>query len=392
MRAFVRHPLTQIAFAVLTFCIGVLDSILYRQSLQLSGNDFGKFYYGTQAWLAGSSLYSPNPATHLRAGDGYFEFLDMNPPHFHLLVLPLVHLRLSMALAIWTAINVGAGCAAMVIILRELGVRTRAWLVLPTLCLSLLSGPTTAILVTGQFTGLLMLPMTLAWRHARRQHWTAAGGWLGAIISVKPFLGLFLPYIVLVRQWTAMRRCISVAAALFVCGLLFWGRGETLAWIAALRNVHWVWGAMNGSLQAIVVRAFTETPYFRPAIVAPSLVLPLWIAGSIMIGALTFRTALRSVDHAFAAMVLGALLISPLGQVYYLWLALPPCLALWRHARPWVLWPGLACAAIPVMLPAIGGRESPLLTLTLGSVYTWGTLLLWAAVVRTPMRDAVQYG
>mgnify|MGYP002151833730 CR=1 FL=1 len=46
--------------------------------------------------------------------------------------------------------------------------KVRPAVVLPTLVIALLSGALNAVAVTGQFTGLLMLPMTLAWhpRHS----------------------------------------------------------------------------------------------------------------------------------------------------------------------------------------------------------------------------------
>jgi hypothetical protein len=73
------------------------------------------------------------------------------------------------------------------LIFRELGIywwsrQSAAWI-----ALLLLGAPTGAIVVTGQFTFLLLLPTTYAWLAARRGSWRLAAALLGCLASVKPF-------------------------------------------------------------------------------------------------------------------------------------------------------------------------------------------------------------
>ena len=76
-----------------------------------------------------------------------------------------------------------------------------------------------------------------------------------------------------------------------------------------------------------------------------------------------------------------SLLLSPLGWVYYLWFVMPPfCLLTleWVYSRDtrsdWAI-VALALLCVPAAaLPA--GQPNGWLTLTLGSAYFWGSLLI----------------
>src|SRR5438552_5303216 len=74
---------------------------------------------------------------------------------------------------------------------------------------------TQAFFLTGQISMLLMLAVTLCWIDARRQRWTAAGIWLGVCISIKPFVLIVLPYLLLTRRFRAAAIAATTAAACF---------------------------------------------------------------------------------------------------------------------------------------------------------------------------------
>jgi hypothetical protein len=376
-----RFVVIQVTCAAVAFLAGIYDLVLLNTSIdRLQGNDFGKFFYGFHAWRAGWSLYSPTSATHMQVEKEYLDFLNLNPPHFHLLLLPIARLPLRAAAYVWMASNLCAGLLAVWIICRELGIRPTPRMIVPSLAMVLACGATGAVLITGQFTGLMLLPLTLAWRALRRgEEWTC-GGWLGLLISVKPFLALFVPALAWRREWRAVVAAGTSVLVWFAIGLSVFGMGEHLAWLRALREIRWEWGAMNGSWQALLVRAFTSTPYAQPTYDAPSLVQPFWLVGSLVIFVVTIIASRRSVDHAFAAVTLAALLISPLGWVYYLWLALPGMVALSQERVP----RPAAIALVALLVPYFGptfAKLGPLFTLTVGCVYTWVTLMLWYTAV-----------
>src|SRR5262245_52955961 len=103
----------------------VLDvTLMNAMTNLLNMNDFGKFYYSAQAFLAGTNMYAPNPATNPRFVEAPdVQFLNMNPPHFHLLVLPLAMLPAQRAVTIWLGASLTALVVSLLLIGRELDVR-----------------------------------------------------------------------------------------------------------------------------------------------------------------------------------------------------------------------------------------------------------------------------
>lgn len=90
----------------------------------------------------------------------------------------------------------------------------------------------------------------------------------------------------------------------------------------------------------------------------------------------------------------SALLLSPLGWIYYLWFLAPPVIAgvsnldriTWRERLP-----GLALAGflVPPFLPLSALAWSyGLGTLTVGSVYFWALAVVWLIALRDPRKEA----
>src|SRR5262245_33977189 len=99
----------------------------YVVMTSLHFNDFGKFYYSTVAFLDGRDMYDPSPATLIPVGRpgqdvAARQFLNMNPPHFHLLMLPLAGLKPSWALTVWAVASLACFFVTLKAIGRALGV------------------------------------------------------------------------------------------------------------------------------------------------------------------------------------------------------------------------------------------------------------------------------
>jgi hypothetical protein len=278
--------------------------------------------------------------------------------------------------------NVLALVASAILIIRELHLQPRWRHLLPITAAVLACGATGAIAITGQFTGFLLLPLAIAWRSARRGEEAALGLWLGLLISIKPFLALFVPVLAVRRQWLAATTSMAALIGCFVLGLAVFGLPAHRDWILALTNVDWSWAAMNGSWQGLLARSLGPSPYASALTNAPHLIRPLWLLAAGITGLATLLASRRSINHAFAGTVLGALLISPLGWVYYIWLVLPGAVGLWRHNVPTIARVGLVALLVPYFGPLLG-RSGPWATLTIGSVYTWATLALWIGVLAT---------
>src|SRR5262245_28505683 len=115
-----------LAIAALALCVGWLlyYAVLATYMVQrLHMNDFGKFYYSARLFLDGQDMYGPSPATAIPvAGTETRQFLNMNPPHFHLVMLPLAELPPGVALSVWSVINLLALILSLRLISRELGI------------------------------------------------------------------------------------------------------------------------------------------------------------------------------------------------------------------------------------------------------------------------------
>ena len=106
----VRAFLTVLALSAAFLYLAALYGLLARVLLFLKFNDFGKFYLSVQQFRHGVSLYAPNEATLIPLSkDVSREFLNLNPPHFHLIVLPFAFLPEGIAYLAWLAFVLVSG-------------------------------------------------------------------------------------------------------------------------------------------------------------------------------------------------------------------------------------------------------------------------------------------
>ena len=396
-----RAIIAAVVVFVCTLWIAFYWANVKRVLLDLHMNDFGKFYYSARLFLEGGNMYGPSPATLIPMSETIErQFWNMNPPHFHLLLLPLARLEPITALGVWACASLVAFALSLIVIVRTLDIRITPPGALWGLLGFFSFAATGAIVVTAQLTFLLLLPLTLAWAAAREGRWTKAGVHLGLCISIKPILVPLLGYLVFRRQWRAVLVALATIAAAFAAGLAVFGWQPHMEWLRVLSAVDWAWVGMNGSLLGFLERNLTPTLHFSPFAELPSYVRPLWLAGILVIGLVTMAAALldRSrdrTDRGLLLVLLASQLVSPLGWIYYMWLPLAPMVALataWRReghtaaVGTIVRWRNtLVLAAMPfLVMPLIFVtlfQPSALATITFGSGYFWGTFLLWLGAV-----------
>jgi alpha-1,2-mannosyltransferase len=365
-------------------------------------NDFGRFYYSASAFLQGHDIYGLWPSDIApKAALPELQHGNLNPPHFHLLLLPLMGFPPLWTLALWGIASLISLFASLRLIVKEvaLPLTPRLWR-MGVLSLLGFSG-TGMVLVTGQLAFLLLLPVTWAWISARRGRWTNAGVQIGLAMSIKPFLLLFLPYFLFRRQLRATVAAAMTVGLCFTVGVLVFGVEAHQQWLHTLRTIHWAGVDRNISILGFLIRMSSHNPSVAPLSQTPNAIEWLWIVLSGLVGLFTFGASLheatpKAIDRQFALMILAALLISPLSWPYYWWLPLGPFVALavtWRQdqqrplpvsfpvylrniflclALPGLFWPSLATALLPAQRWA---RAS------IGSIYFWTTLFLWLSLI-----------
>ncbi|HNW35276.1 MAG TPA: glycosyltransferase family 87 protein [Candidatus Ozemobacteraceae bacterium] len=334
---------------------------LYVWYAEVRLNDFGRFLWtAKQMWGGDPDPYAPGVHTLAMTVGEQQHLLDMNPPQFHLLLYPLLGLSNEVAAGIWLLMQMLAWIASLALIQRTLGlagmtVRTRVGL----LFLILLATPTIATLVTGQFTFILLLLVTLGWRDIRAKRWVRGSVFFGIGLGVKAFFLILLPWFLLRRKWAAAGTFLGTAASMYLLGYILHGPNVMASWMRALHSVHWLWLPMNASLPGFLDRVFDHSHYFIPLVDWSGHMFLLQAAFCGIAGFVTVRAVARSagkdVDHELAVLLVSSQLLQPLGFFY-----LFP-----RH---------------------------PFFTMTSGSVYFWALFALWLALILFPRCDEERNG
>jgi len=168
----IKHYLSVVLFAVAV----VISVRQVSIAEQLHWNDFGTFHRAACSGI----LYSDDPLTP-RAES--FVFRNLNPPHFHVLLWPLCGLTTDVAYGVWIIASMICLVAALFV-----GPPPSGYWRWPGVSGMAASAATTTLLLTGQVTAIINLPLTLAWRSDRDQKPWASGLWLGTVVAIKPFL------------------------------------------------------------------------------------------------------------------------------------------------------------------------------------------------------------
>ena len=364
-------------------------------------SDFTIFYYTARFVRDGLPMYGLSPARYgiQWAAD---HLGNLNPPHFQLLSAPLAYLSYGQALIAWVVANLVGLAAGLTVVARELRLKwswTRFWL-WGAFTLSL--APFTTVAVTSEMTFLLLVPFALGWSAWRREQWGRAGLWLGLCASVKLFLLLFIPWLAWHRRWRALAAFAGAMAAVIGAGMARYGVSPYWQWVATLRRVGWWWLPMNASWQGLVSRALEGGATIAPLLRVGSIVPALALSGSAVIAVCALmrsgtRNDTAATDRDFLVVLLGAILASPLGWVYYLPLAYGPALG-WVQAgqgwhrlrglgRGWQVALGAGIALLYVPHEAtFAGQPSGLASITVASVYFWGVLSIWVTLAANPAR------
>ena len=401
------------------FCLFLILLIFWNSLIvfitieQLEQRDFSRFFYSALAFLNGKNMYGESPATLIHWSGLFAEHLwNLNPPSFHLLLLPLTSLSLESAFTVWAVISIVAFFISARIIVREIFPSLTPYQVRFGVLGLLAFAGTGALLHTGQLSILLLLPFTLAWKNARNGRWRLAGFYLGLLSSIKLFFLIFIPYFILCHGFRFILSFLGTFIAVFGLGLFIFGAGTHLSWIHVLGEVDWTWSWINSSIHGFLRRVFTETPVFSPAMIAPEMVTPLCLILGAIVGGITLLITTRdrsrhAIDRAFALLTLAALLISPAGWIYYLFFSIGPIVSLAKS------WESLSAGGFPndhhpaygirnvLLILALPGflvpiyfvplfQPNPWATVLIGSIYFWCTLFLWLGLIIDGLVLAIQ--
>lgn len=334
-------------------------------------SDFEFVYDSAQAFLHGRNLYV-SPIT--RSG-----WHNMNPPHFIALTAPLAWLSIRSALIAWWLITAVAMIACVRMWRRVL---PAGWALAVFALLAASAAGYLNVRAANQ-TWLFAAIVTwawIAWREDRRGRAAAILGWAA---SIKLFLLIVLPYLVWRRHWKALGCFLATMVAAVGTGIAIGGSTAYADWLKSLSDQAWQGQPLSMSLLGGVTRIFDPSSP-APLVGASWLITPVWLAVTAAISALLWlRLQREDVDRDFAALFIAMLLVTPAGWIYYVPLFAGPVAATLARTRP--SWPWIASVLLlltpyPFVADASG---SPLILMTLGSIYLWGGIGLLIAVLQT---------
>jgi hypothetical protein len=201
---------------------------------------------------------------------------------------------------------------------------------------------------------LLLLPLLVCgWRAARQKKTISAAICLALASSLKPFIGLFLFYFLMRKEWQGL---CAFLLTLFSCALiaaLFLGFDSYVAYYHVCQQIKWAASSWNVSIYGFLLRLVGGIESNVALLPVPGLITYLYplLAGIFFLAIIQFlRPALdiptqRKIDLDFSVIITAMLLLSPLGWLYYFPLLSIPILILWQWAKT-----GIYPIALPVML------------------------------------------
>lgn len=264
--------------------------------------DLAVYRYGADRVLSGAPLYAP------RAGLPF-----TYPPFAALLMAPLALLTWSAASALLTSLSV-AGLAV--------AVRRPSLLVLAVACAF---EPVRQTLSFGQ-VNLILCALVLAdltWRPERP--WR--GALLGVTIGIKLTPLFFVGYLVVTRQWEALRNALLAATATVGVAFVVLPGTSWEYWTRVVRDAERIGGLAysgNQSVMGVLTRFGIEQ---------------WWLPVASACGVLSLYVAHRLRHDPLAAAcvtALGMLLASPVSWSHHWVWAVPLTAVLWHRSRVWM--------------------------------------------------------
>lgn len=329
-------------------------------------SDFGKFYHSQQLLIQGKNIYAPvyfvknklNTSTHAtKTKSTHPKVLklggNLNPPFFTLISFPLAYLSYPHALLVWTLLSILAGALGILLLQQKLDPHNFSSSCALLLLITLFSYfPSFVNLQFGQ-VGLLLIPLLVCgWRAARTGKAINAAIFLGLATSLKPFIGLFLFYFLMRKEWRGLCAFFATLLSCALIAMLFLGMDSYVAYYHACQQINWAASNWNVSFYGFLLRLWGGVESNVALLPVPGLITYLYpcIAGLFFLAMIQFLRPAdiqteKKLDLDFSVIIVGMLLLSPLGWIYYFPLLSIPILILWQFSKK-----GIYPIALPLFL------------------------------------------
>jgi len=344
--------------------------------------DFYGFWVHASSAVRGADFYDPKSAHEaartLVVSDAFRrEILDVGfwyPPPTMFLFAPLGWFELDRALLFWYGVEVGALALTAFLLSRTFFPNGRLLEFVASGAL-LVAAPGTWSTFGYAQTTLIALLAFLAFHRARDR--LSGGVWLCAGVFVKPFLALLLVYPLVLGRFRIIATVAAVAIALFLLAAVAFGTNVVEHYFSSLQlgdKPDWIYFEQtNQSLLGALLRVSGTrcggvaclTEGWFPLVAAVLCAITL---------VLVRRVVAYDGELAVALLLLLALMVYPVSQVFYSVFLTPVVLFVWTRREAL----GLSAAFVATLATALSwmtGYDG-------GVVLTWGAYLLaWGVLV-----------
>lgn len=365
----IYHSLALICGIILLAVILLLNFIypLTLGKTNILYSDYGKFYHSQQLFIQGKDIYSPiyfiKNKLHTVAHPSNYQSKhakvlklggNLNPPFFTLISFPLAYLSYAQALLLWTLLSMLAGTFGLLLLQQKLNGPAFSFAYALLLLIGLFSYyPSFVNLQFGQLSLLLLPLLVYGWRAARQEKIISAAICLALASSLKPFIGLFLFYFLMRKEW---RGLFAFLLTLFSCALiagLFLGFDSYVTYYHTCQQIKWAASNWNVSIYGFLLRLVGGNESNVALLPIPGLITYLYplLAGIFFVAIIQFLRpsldipAQQKIDLDFSVIITAMLLLSPLGWLYYFPLLSIPFLILWQWSKT-----GIYPIALPIIL------------------------------------------
>jgi hypothetical protein len=238
----------------------------------------------------------------------------------------------------------------------------------------------------GQEGLILMWIVTAAWLADRDDRDLAAGAWAGLAIYAKPFLVGLIVYWAWRRKWRRIGSALVSGAMMTLLGVALAGSASYRAWWNSLSLGPAPYAPLNGSLLGLWSRMFFGSEFAPPLFHQPlRVLLTVWGLSLIALAwAICRRIATeQDINRAWALVLIGSLLASPLGWIYYLPIVVGPLVAsLGGFTSSVCVWVSVAILLIVRSEVLVQLHTSAIGAIVLGSIHCWVLVLLFMAALK----------
>ena len=326
-------PLLVRAGLALLFVLGLYCWYDLSGQYTALGSDFLQDYVAGYNLRHGRTIYGDGITETAQRLLGFRGFENFHPPFLALPFALLSIVPYQQAHLVLNLLSLAAYVAVLVLLVRELKLpQALLWYLLP---LGLFWHPFIEITALGQTSMLIAALVLIAWVLLRRSRSYLAGACLGAACLMKLFPGLLVLYLLFTRNLRALAAWAAVVLGGGALTLLLVGPQDMYRYVndiaprdAAFWSMFPANVSLRGTLLPLVKGGLWTQPLVECAACASFLVPAAQLALALVLACWSARLArdAAGADAAYALLVIGCILLSPIAWTHNLVLTLLPLL------------------------------------------------------------------